>query len=142
MDTGQHIYLFLMATTMWTMFFLAGIPSNYYQSWPILWQMVGVVIVPAIALGWVTYLRVRTMDARRAAATSIWMALYFTAPFLIYDWIYIGMHLGFGWSFLSTHWYLSVFYIIPWLLLPPIGFWAGRRRIPFRREQKALHPRL
>lgn len=142
MGIGQHVHLFLMATTMWTMFFFAGLPTNYYQSWPIWGQLVGVVIIPAIALGWVAYLRVRAMDAGRAAATSIWMALYFTVPFAIYDWLYLGMHLGAGWSFLSTHWYLSVFYIIPWLLLPLIGFWAGRRRVPFQQGQRTRHPRL
>ena len=52
----------------------------------------------------------------------MWLAIYMTEPFLAYDYLYLGMHQQRGKSFLTTHWYLTAFYVIPWLMLPGIAW--------------------
>ena len=44
-----------------------------------------------------------------------------TVPLLFYDYLYLAIHQQRGWMFMQTHWYLTVFYVIPRLLLPPIA---------------------
>mgnify|MGYP001490965872 CR=1 FL=1 len=43
---------------------------------------------------------------------------------LIYDcsYFYCGLHLGLGWAFLGRYWYLTAFYVIPWLIFVPIAY--------------------
>ena len=44
-----------------------------------------------------------------------------TVPLFIYDYLYLAVHQQRGWAFLQTHWYLTAFYPLPWLLLPAIA---------------------
>ncbi len=117
MRRGHHLYLFYLGTTFWTLFFLGGLPSQYYQTWPWALSLIVVVILPS----WTFVVLVRQLRRtllsvvapRRAA---LWLAFYMTAPLLAYDLIYLGWHLGLGAGFLQSHWYLTAFYVLPWML--------------------------
>jgi hypothetical protein len=56
-----------------------------------------------------------------------WLAFYITVPLLLYDVLYCGVYLGYGAGFVVEFWYLSVYYIVPWIILPPTGLWLDRR---------------
>jgi hypothetical protein len=105
---------------MWTLFFIAGLHSNYFMTWTPLAQLVLIVVLPTVVLLLVTKFRVARLAREQIAPRVLWTAFYFTAPFLALDIIYLGMHQGFGASFLLSHWYLTAFYITPWLTLPPL----------------------
>ena len=45
-----------------------------------------------------------------------------TVPLFFYDYLYLAVHQARGLSFLQTHWYLTAFYAIPWMLLPVIAW--------------------
>ncbi|MEZ5728490.1 MAG: hypothetical protein R3E48_11080 [Burkholderiaceae bacterium] len=45
--------------------------------------------------------------------------MYYTLPFAILDTLYCGLYLGHGYSYLWKFWYLTVFYVSPWLTLLP-----------------------
>lgn len=117
MRTGHHLYLFYLATTFWALFYLGGLPSNYYQDWP--WPLSLVVILVLPSMGFLVLVRqlsrglLACLEPRRVA---LWAALYMTLPLLVYDLIYLGWHERRGLHFVVTHWYLSAFYVIPWLL--------------------------
>lgn len=119
---NRHVSLFTMATTMWTLFLLAGLPSNYYLTWSFTAQLLLIVVVPTIVLMIITHRRLRAMPRDRAIPAALWIAFYFTVPFAIYDCIYLGAHLKLGSSFLSSHWYLTAFYVTPWITLPWLAF--------------------
>lgn len=121
----RHISLFTMATTMWTMFLLGGLSSDYYADWPFWAQSALIVLLPTIILIVIVHFRTRRMTRREALVAACWTAFYFTAPYLVYDWVYLGLHQGRGASFLVSHWYLTMFYLVPWLTLPWVAF--GRR---------------
>ena len=123
MRSTHHWRLFCLATTWWTLFFILGLPSNYFQAytfWPLL--IVGEVF-PAIALGYYGWRRC-SRHPERAWSSVMWIAFYMTVPLFAYDYLYLAVHQQRGWSFLQTHWYLSAFYVIPWVLLPPIAWWV------------------
>lgn len=109
----RHLSLFTMATTMWTMFLLGGLSSDYYADWPFWAQSTLIVLLPTIILIVIVHFRTRRMTRREALVAACWTAFYFTAPYLVYDWVYLGLHQGRGASFLVSHWYLTMFYLVP-----------------------------
>ena len=58
---------------------------------------------------------------------SLWLAFYFTVPLFFYDLIYCGCYLGHGISFIWEYWYLTVYYILPWIIIPLTGWWVDQR---------------
>ena len=125
MRAGHHLHLYCLGTTCWTLFFLGGLGSNYYQDWP--WPLVVVVLLVLPSAAFVALVRqlghglLSALPPRRAAG---WVALYLTLPLLAYDCVYLGWHEQRGASFLVSHWYLTAFYAIPWILALAFG---GRR---------------
>lgn len=103
---------------MWTAFLLGGLSSNYFLDWSAAAQLWLIVVLPTIALYLITRVRVCAMSSARALGVACLTAFYFTAPFLAYDWLYLGVHKGLGWSFLVSHWFLTSFYLTPWVTLP------------------------
>jgi hypothetical protein len=57
---------------------------------------------------------------------AIWYAFYFTVILAIYDSIYCGIYLGYGIKYLWVFWFLSIYYLIPWLLFPLIATTLNR----------------
>jgi hypothetical protein len=57
----------------------------------------------------------------RRKMLGFWLSLYFTAPFVLFDYLYCGLYLGHGWEFLRRFWYLTIYYVIPWLIFVPVG---------------------
>ena len=118
----QHLYYFTVATALWMAYFLLGLPSGYFQRWSPALQFWVVVALPSAALAAIGWLRFRRLARGDAMGLAALMAFHFTVPLAVYDWLYLGAYRGFGWSFLYTHWYLSVFYVIPWMLLPAFAW--------------------
>ena len=75
----------------------------------------------------VVYGVLRGVKRGRRLKVSAWFAFYFTVPLAIYDWLYCGVYLGHGMQFLSRFWYLSVYYAIPWVVLPAVALMLNHR---------------
>ena len=39
-------------------------------------------------------------------------------PLALYAWLYCGVWLAHGYRFIWQYWYLTIYYAIPWILLP------------------------
>ena len=70
---------------------------------------------------------IRATKPEYRAARGFWLALYFSLPFLLLDASYCGLYLGRGTGFFRQYWYLTIFYVVPWVLYLPMGLWAARR---------------
>jgi hypothetical protein len=64
----------------------------------------------------------------RGVTVCLWWSFYISVPLFIYDFAYCGFYLGHGVSFLTTYWYLTIYYILPWVLFPPTGWLIEPRR--------------
>ena len=126
MRPNQHWHLFCLATTWWTLFFILGLPSNYFQTTPLWLIIVFGEIVPAVALGYIGWRRCARAP-QHAWRSAMWIAFYMSVPLFAFDYLYLSVHQQRGWAFFETHWYLTAFYIIPWLLLPPIALHVRQR---------------
>ena len=126
MPIQGHIGIFLIATVVWAGFWIAGLPF-YYQQYSRLFMIwfASLVLIPIAAIA---YLVLRRLRPEKRLATACWLAFYFTVPLAVYDWLYCGHYLGHGVQFISKYWYLTVYYVIPWILLPLMALLLNHTR--------------
>lgn len=120
----RHLKLLFVVTIAWFLFWVAGLPDYYRQYSTTFMIVFDAVILPPLWL--IAYLSIK--KSRRPSANSLWLAFYITVPLFVYDLVYCGYYLGYGINFLWEYWYLTIYYIIPWLILPPTGWWIDQRR--------------
>lgn len=124
MKPSRHLRLLALGTVAWLVFWIVGLPDYYqqYSTKAMIWfdLVLAVVLVPV--LFWVF----RGVRRERRLVVSWWIALYFTAPLALYDWLYCGVYLGHGGAFVWRYWYVSVYYVVPWVLVPGVALLANR----------------
>jgi len=116
MTARAHRRLFLLGTLAWVAFWVLGLPSYYqqYSTAAMVW-FVALLLPP---LTWLCVHVLRRVAPERRMRLALWMAFYFTVPLAVYDGLYCGVFLEHGFGFLSRYWYLTIYYVIPWLVLP------------------------
>jgi hypothetical protein len=107
-------------------FWAAGLPSYYQQYSNVL--MVWFDSLVLIPIATIVYLVLRRLRPEKRLPVALWLAFYFTVPLALYDWLYCGLYLGHGIQFISRYWYLTVYYAIPWVLLPLVALLLNRTR--------------
>ena len=120
MKIKNHIKLFVIVTIAWMIFLILGLPDYYQQYSTAIMIVFDIIILPPI--WYLVYKSAKRTKPGRGLIISVWWSFYITVPLFIYDLIYCGIYLGHGLDFLITYWYLSVYYIIPWLFFPISGF--------------------
>lgn len=137
MSIRRHVRLLLIVTVAWLLVWIVGLP-NYYRQYSTTFMFIFDVVV-LLPIWWVGY---RSMKkSKNGLRSSLWLAFYITIPLFVYDYLYCGYYLGYGINFVWIYWYLSVYYIIPWLIFPLTGWWLDRRRereMPLRQNQKGV----
>ncbi len=124
MPLKRHFKLLLFATIAWLIFLIIGLP-NYYLDWPF-HKLLNFCIVVYFVVGFIIYRF--TKKHGKKLSWSLWIAFYITVPLLIYDSFYIRFILKEPLDFMNRFWFLSVFYIIPWIQAPIIyGYVTDRR---------------
>jgi hypothetical protein len=127
MRVYSHLKLLLFVSIAWIIFWLLGLP-DYYQQYSFRFMLIfDLAILPII--WFVIYRSIKNAKSGRKLLRSIWWSFYITVPLFIYDIIYIGIYLEQGISFLWKYWYLTVYYIIPWIIFPPTGCLLERKQV-------------
>lgn len=121
MPGRSHWHLFCLATTWWTLFFIVGLPTNYYQTMPVAIVVIFGVLAPTWAFAMYVRNRCRKSPAH-AWRQANWIAFYMTVPLFAYDCMFLAHFQQRGLSFLESHWYLTVFYVIPWIVAPVVAY--------------------
>ena len=133
MHASTHAKTLVQMVLVWFGFWLLGLP-DYYQQYST--AAVGAaavllsVLISLVCLA--TLLRTRP---ERMANKALWLSFYFTVPFALLDTLYCGIYLGHGASYLWKYWYLTVFYVSPWLTLLPTAALLRNRAQPTRPAQ-------
>ncbi|ADG81554.1 hypothetical protein TherJR_0684 [Thermincola potens JR] len=119
MSLVDHLRLLIFVTVAWIAFVIIGLP-NYYQDWPFRKLLYFCVFVYFL-VGFFILMMTKKYEGyflRRA----LWVAFYITVPLMIYDIIYVDLIRHEPFDLLNRFWYLSVFYIVPWIQAPLIYF--------------------
>jgi hypothetical protein len=125
MSLRSHIRLGIVVTAVWALFWLLGWP-DYYQQYSTRPMVIFVVILAL--LFWVLVIRMLRSIKSGRIHKSIILSIYFTVPFFAYDYVYCGIYLGNGMGFLIKYWYLTIYYIIPWIMVPLTAVWIESKR--------------
>ena len=125
MRARWHLKLLGIVTLAWAMFWVAGLPDYYRQYSD--GFMIAFDLAILFPLWYLVFRVLKSVRRNSRLAVASWLALYITVPLLLYDALYCGVYLGYGAGFLTEFWYLSVYYVVPWLILPPTGLWLDRR---------------
>ena len=117
MKPRKHFDLLLQAVGAWGVFWLAGLPAYYQQYDTVTLAVACVLLSVGISLAAIWVLGKSRPPARMSRA--FWLSVYYTVPFAVLDALYCGWYLGHGSDYIVRYWYLSVFYITPWLTFMP-----------------------
>lgn len=124
MPLSRHLKLFTQAVIVWFALWLLGLP-DYYQQYGLIAVAVASIIlstvISLVALAVLARGRPRTRMSR-----AIWISFYYTVPFALLDTLYCGIYLGHGASYIGKFWYLTIFYLTPWLTFPPTAALLNR----------------
>lgn len=124
MTLRGHLRLLGIVSAVWLLFWLAGLPDYYRQ-----YSTKAMIVFDIAALPPLWYIGYRSIRrSRNRIASSLWLSFYFAVPLFFYDLIYCGIYLGHGLSFLWDYWYLTVYYILPWLMYPLTGWRLEKQR--------------
>ena len=126
MKPHNHLRLLTMVTIAWVLFWIGGLPDYYLQYSPGFMVIFDLIILPPII--YLVYRSVKPSRPGRAFANCMWWAFYISVPLFVYDLLYCGLYLGHGLRFLSVYWYITVYYILPWLIFPFMGKIMDRQR--------------
>jgi len=128
MTRAGHLSLLAQAVGAWLAFWLAGLPAYYQQYSTLALGVACTLLSVAISLAALfLILRVRPEQRRNRA---LWMSWYYTVPFVLLDTLYCGVYLGHGAGYLALYWYLTVFYLTPWLTFMPTAWLLERGARP------------
>ena len=125
MKLRKHFQLLIIVTAAWFLFWVAGLP-DYYQQYSTAFMIVfDVLVLPPI--WFLIYRRAKKARQGRALKVSLWWAFYISIPLFIYDLVYCSLYLGHGATFLTKYWYLTAYYILPWIIFPPMGWFIDKK---------------
>ena len=120
MKLNNHIRLFTLVTIAWILFWAAGLP-DYYQQYSTRFMVIfDIVILPPICF--LVFRSVTRSNPANTFRNFFWWAFYISVPLFVYDLLYCGLYLRHGLGFLATYWYITVYYILPWLIFLPAGW--------------------
>lgn len=125
MTLRKHVILLTQAASAWFVFWLIGLPSYYQQYSTVTLAVASILLSVAISLAAIFVLREGKDSTRMSRA--FWLSFYYTLPLAVLDALYCGWYLGFGFSFFTKYWYLTVFYVTPWLTFIPTAILLNGR---------------
>jgi hypothetical protein len=126
MSIRKHLQLFALVSLAWLLFWIAGLPAYYRQYSTTSMVVFVLAILPPI--WYIIYRSAKHSGPGNGVKVALWWSFYISFPLFIYDLIYCGFYLGHGLSFLWKYWYLTVYYILPWLIFPPTGWLIEKNR--------------
>ncbi|MCA3021058.1 MAG: hypothetical protein ING68_02695 [Rhodocyclaceae bacterium] len=117
MSRAKHLKLLFQSVVIWALFWIGGLP-DYYQQYST--KTLGVACTILSVLISLAALRIllRSKPENRTRR-AFWCSLYYTVTFGVLDYLYCGLYLGYGAGYLEWYWYLTVFYVTPWLTFIP-----------------------
>jgi len=125
MKTKNHLKLLIIAILVWFIFLLAGMPDYYLQySNQTMLLFVTILLIP---ISFIILIVFKPIKSERRLRIAFWYAFYFTVPLAIYDTLYCGLYLGYGFNFLWVFWFLSIYYVIPWILFPMLAIILNKK---------------
>ena len=120
MSIRRHFILLGITFFAWAMYYLLGLPFNYFVDWNVaektlLSLISAFAIIPYLAFFVLFFLGSDYLK------TSIWFAFYASVLVYILDFIVVGLIEGNGIHFVISHWPQTLGYLYVWISIPLVG---------------------
>jgi hypothetical protein len=125
MRSKNHIRLLTLVSIARGLFWIGGLPEYYQQYSASLMVLFDLIILPPICF--LVFRSVKSSNPVNTFRNFFWWAFYISVPLFVYDYLFCGLYLGNGAKFLVKYWYLTVYYILPWIIFLPAG-WILQRQ--------------
>lgn len=135
MSLKNHIRLLILVSIAWGLFWIAGLPEYYQQYSVTVMVLFDVIILPPICF--LVFRSVKKSNPEKIFQNYFWWAFYISIPLFIYDFLYCGVYLGNKIQFLTKYWYITIYYILPWVIFLPMGWFLQQHE----RQSKIKTPR-
>ena len=116
----SHLRLMSIVSAAWILFWVAGLPDYYQQYSTKFMIFFDLAILPPI--WFIVYRSIKRARSGTGFKISLWWSFYISFPLFIYDFLYCGIYLRHMTTFLWQYWYLTVYYVLPWIIFPPTGW--------------------
>jgi len=126
MNFRKHIRMLIFVSLAWLLFWVAGLPDYYLQYSFKFMVLFDLAILPPI--WFVVYRSAKRAKPGKGFIICFWWSFYISFPLFVYDLIYCGFYLGYGIGFLLKYWYITVYYILPWLVFPLTGWLVDKKQ--------------
>ena len=133
MKVRDHFRLLTFVSIAWLLFWIGGLPDYYQQYSTTFMILFDLAILPPI--WFIVYRSIKKAHSNQSLTISLWWAFYISIPLFVYDLIYVGIYLGHGMTFLWSYWYITAYYLLPWLLFPLTG-WLIEKKARYRINEK------
>lgn len=120
MTLKTHLQIATIATVAWSIFFIIGIPFDYFQTWSLNEQIL-LTFFAFFALFPILSGSTIILINHDYLRTSIWFSLYGSMLPAVFDFIICGIVQRRGLSYIVSHWYLSAAYVYIWFVVPMTG---------------------
>jgi hypothetical protein len=126
MQIPKHLRLLGIVTIAWILFLIGGLP-HYYQQYSTKFMILfDIAILPPT--WFVVYYSAKKAKPDNGLKVTLWLSFYISVPLFFYDLIYCGIYLGNGIIFIWKYWYLTAYYILPWIFFPVTGWLVDKKR--------------
>jgi hypothetical protein len=109
----KHLLLAGVPLFAWALFYLIGIPSNYYMEWNLAEKILLSFAAFFGAIPLIGFLLLLFVGGDYVK-NSVWASFYASIPLFLLDFIVVGVVQGRGIYYLVSHWYISIGYILVW----------------------------
>lgn len=117
---------FGFATFIYILFVIRGLPSHHYLDWSLDFKIGDCIEIILFTVP-LTYLVLKWFSRKPDYfKDSLWLALSFSVPYAVYDFIFLGLLKGYGLDYPGTFWFLTIFYLIVLVEIPVIGYLMQR----------------
>ncbi|KAA3661562.1 MAG: hypothetical protein DWQ10_04245 [Calditrichaeota bacterium] len=125
MRLKNHFRILIIASIVWFFFLILGFPDYYlqYSTKTMIWFDI-LLLIPFSIIIWHL---LKNVKKTKRMKVSLWYSFYFTVPLAIYDYLYCGLYLGYGFSFVYKFWFLSIYYLILWIQFPAVALILNKR---------------
>jgi len=135
MKLKYHLILASIGIVAWAVFYIIGLPSNYFQDWSTS-EKILISLITCFGVAPLISIVTMIMLNQDYIKTGIWLAFYTSISLVLIDLVVCGMIQGGGFTIFVSHWYLTLGYFYVWIIGPLMGYSLKRFKQQMTIENK------
>lgn len=119
--TKKHLFMLLVAVVAWWLNWWEGSYSHHYLELALNTKLARLINIVLMLLPIIYLVLKFHSSAAQYFKDAVFLALYLTFVFVLFDFFYFAISHGHGLRYLIDYWFVTVFYVIFWIEIPLVG---------------------